>query len=43
MREAEANIAQVTSYVYNKKRLHSSLGYVSPAEIEESHLQQDRV
>jgi putative transposase len=32
--EAETNISQFIADVYNRKRLHSSLGYVPPAEFE---------
>ena len=35
--EAERNIAHFIEDVYNWKRLHSSLGYVPPAEFEASH------
>ena len=32
--EAEANLARFIDHVYNRKRLHSSLGYRPPAEFE---------
>jgi len=37
--EAEANISQFIEDVYNQKRLHSSLGYLPPAEFEVLHYQ----
>jgi transposase InsO family protein len=36
--DAEANLAVFLEQVYNKKRLHSSLGYVPPAEFEATYL-----
>lgn len=37
--DAEANLGQFIEAVYNTKRLHSSLGYLPPAEFEASHTQ----
>jgi transposase InsO family protein len=36
--DAEANLAVFIEQVYNTKRLHSSLGYVPPAEFEATYL-----
>lgn len=38
--EAQSNISQFLDDVYNTKRLHSSLGYVPPAEFEAAYYQQ---
>lgn len=38
--EAQNNIGQFLDDVYNTKRLHSSLGYVPPAEFEAAYYQQ---
>src|SRR5450432_1109732 len=35
--EARASIREFLEKVYNQKRLHSSLGYVPPAEFEANH------
>ena len=37
--DAEANLGQFIEAVYNTKRLHSSLGYLPPAEFEAAQLQ----
>ena len=35
--DAKAQIGHFLEAVYNQKRLHSSLGYLPPAEFEKSH------
>ena len=40
--EAQANIEQFIEEVYNVKRLHSSLGYLSPIEFETAYIQGTR-
>ena len=41
--DALANIKEFIEIVYHKKRLHSSLGYLPPAEFEENILKQQKV
>ena len=36
--DAKANLAVFIEQVYNTKRLHSSLGYLPPAEFEATYL-----
>lgn len=40
LEEAEANIGYFIEAVYNAKQLHSSLGYLPPAEFEDIHVTQ---
>lgn len=42
LQEAQANIEHFIEEVYNTKRLHSSLGYVPPAEFEMAYAQELR-
>jgi putative transposase len=39
--DAQANLGQFIEAVYNQKRLHSSLGYLPPAEFEAALVQRD--
>jgi transposase InsO family protein len=39
-KQAEQNIFEYIEFFYNRKRIHSSIGYVSPAKYERTYLEQ---